>query len=547
MRYSIRLLLLCMSFHVIAFQPPEKKHISPQEFAQEVKRKESYLSLLPADVSQMVKQYTYPELEYVIAAMRNDYLANALNRDSFLHDPEFNRKIINEIVQRFELGPMGKFKVALMLNTPGSFKIAAETVSVSLNQYLGHIRAAFTKYIKNASINYQDSILYTQEFIRNVTELIKKSHPRDFQDYYFIIEQNRAAYTQDWIPYFINSIITVISDSFIHELKKEKIRVPEVKVAFDIGTGNMQEWIWWILKQEYGPYQEHIPHAILRFIKRNYGIQAALLGRVDLLAPTNVGFYYRMYDQFKIAVCNDIADLLTNVLKQNGSTDKIDFLLNIVTGGYNKAYSGCMEEKMQGELGVLITTYLLDHNFPVKVIDILKNKSAPYLITHAIRNVRYTPELVINLLHLLNVNLQFERYNFSWWEGEQPESVVRISQRQLVETSARSEKQGTQILLALVQSHHMNVAVLNEIIAVGADVNGADQDGVTVLMHAIKNARFDMANILLNQPTITINTCDTNGHNALSFAELLPSSQDKELLIKRLKEMGAEEGICAIQ
>ena len=112
----------------------------------------------------------------------------------------------------------------------------------------------------------------------------------------------------------------------------------------------------------------------------------------------------------------------------------------------------------------------------------------------------------------------------------------------------RQIKVRNQFLMDSIKSPNTDVAIVRHLIRKYANYNQVDENGITLLMHTIRDARFDIAHLLLDQRNININACDSNGHNALSFAELLPESSERNALTKRLKEMGAQdEGVCAIQ
>lgn len=556
MRYAMIFFIVCCSIQCME-QPPqtlEKMKISPQVFEQESKRGQSYLSLLPADVTQLVRQHAYAGLSDVITVIRNNYLADSLKRDLFLYNSEFNREIIEKLVERFKLPALGKFNVGLELNTPASFKIASEIFTPDLEQYLRNIIAAFTQYIQNSSLSYKDTIDYTRGFLNNVRELLKKSHLRELQagdQYPYIIENNKKAYTQNWIPYFINTIITVIANKFIDELEKEKARIPEVRVAFDLGDNDMQQWIKRLIQIVYDHYHDDIPNAITHFKNKNFGIQSALLGSItNPLGSPNI----LLYDQFKTAVCNDLADLLTKVLHDN-EHEKILFLFKLVILRNGVAFPTCVEERIQGTLGVQLVEYLIKNNFPKTIVSELYGGS-PFtylLILQLINRAHATPESVLQFIKVVNLVLKFKRHDFS----RDDINLLRIQQDlgsamilSEMRQSAITWKYGIQILLAVVKSSNMNEAVLNAIIANGADINGADEQGITILMHAIKSARIDFVRILLEQKDINKNVCDTEGHNALWYAEYshdIPFATRRHI-IQLLEQAGVTEGeACVIQ
>ena len=218
------------------------------------------------------------------------------------------------------------------------------------------------------------------------------------------------------------------------------------------------------------------------------------------------------------ALCNYLAMYLTQILKRE-STEYNAYVINSIfsTSSYNTNFEKCFAQKLTGELGKQIVQYIGTRNHaafftglfhPTNMIVSLWNNA----LNHA------DPATMIKLLSCFN-------------------------------RDTISEEAYDPFLFDIVESPRTDVTVLRAFVdRFYINYNMADEEGVTVLMHAIKNARFDMVNFFLDKADINIHSCDNNGHNAFSFAGLLPESPERDALIKRLKDMGAEqEGVCVVQ
>lgn len=178
MRNSIIVLFLLINFGLHAFQPTAKKQITQQELAQEMQSPESYLSLLPPDLKQKIKKNIYPgRVEDEITVIRKKYLTSSDPEImlKFLNDEEFNKKIIDELPEQFNLLGYYAVYIPIMLNTPSSFKIvfkhlrylSRDTGIINFrNFYLG-----YQQYLAYASLDCEELLNYTDFFISNMQDL----------------------------------------------------------------------------------------------------------------------------------------------------------------------------------------------------------------------------------------------------------------------------------------------------------------------------------------------------------------------------------------
>lgn len=131
MRYSIISPLLLIGLDLIAMERPEQKPMPQKEMsvisrdlAQEIYKKESYLSLLSNDLKQKLLQQLYPHLENFeklhIAIASTKASSERHEHEKLLNDIEYNKKLIEQLGVDYHMSPTEN---ALMLNTPASLKI----------------------------------------------------------------------------------------------------------------------------------------------------------------------------------------------------------------------------------------------------------------------------------------------------------------------------------------------------------------------------------------------------------------------------------------
>lgn len=300
--------------------------------------------------------------------------------------------------------------------------------------------------------------------------------------------------------------------------------IPYIKVLVDIGGVEAQNWIKRIidiyLDSEYRGENERFLRVLL--LQRYSEQELALLGsRKEIIQA------------LRTAVCDSLAILLLQALNKNDH-ERIKFLvLSIFSVEFpEETFEECFAQKLKGQLGQLLVEYLVtnDNAKPFKHTFYPTDMVVP-LWDYAINNTNATPHKIITLLSCIILD---------WMAHE--ELYYRNSYRLV-----RQRKMRNKFFFDAVQSPYADVSVIQNL-GLNVDYNTADDEGVTVLMHAIQNGHFDIANLLLTIQDININACDSNGHNALSFARLLPQSKERDALIATLIERGAQEELtCVLQ
>lgn len=184
MRYSIIVLFLLINFGLHAFQPKAaaaKKELTAQEFVQEMQRPASYLSLLTPDLKQKIKKDMYP-VKDEIAAIRKKYLtSDPESMLKFLNDKDFNQKIIDDLAQLRASNI--KVVLAIMLNTPASFEIAAED-NMFKNYVVPNFKIftlVFADYIDSAIIDCEQVLEY-EDFFKYNMRAFKARFLKEYQD-----------------------------------------------------------------------------------------------------------------------------------------------------------------------------------------------------------------------------------------------------------------------------------------------------------------------------------------------------------------------------
>lgn len=489
MRYSIIILFIGITSELLAFQPPVKEQISPAEFAQEALREKSYIKLLPRDVTLLVKQYLYNSLPKTIRALRAEYLNDPEKKELLLSDSNFNKQLIESLHERFkETSPL---VIALMINTPASGNYVP-----AIMHEMRLLRESFIEYLKQ-NLGYQEAIEYAREYYR-------LNQPA----------MNRARF--GWGSLFDQSEIAYLLAQKYHQELSLKPIAAHIQIIIDLRVEPF-EWISRMISfdPEYNPPNEND------------------ITQLRFYTPQNQGFSSRNYDSKVISaimlqVCEAIFILLTRAFQSNNFND-IDVLLDSIFGGrfLNQDFQKCFFEKLDTKLISQIVQYMGNNRRSARFYP---TTLAVLLWDYALKN-----ENAQTILHVLNYFILDHMVHEEPYYPGSP-----ILRRQI--------KVRNQFLMDSIKSPNTDVAIVRHLIRKYANYNQVDENGITLLMHAIRDARFDIAHLLLDQLNININACDSNGHNALSFAGLLPESTERDALIKRLKDMGAQdEGVCVIQ
>lgn len=515
-------LLLFICFHVTAFQPPEKPkplskkmEISPQEFEAQAKPgSTSYLSLLPADIRRKVGTLAYPGIENEITAIREK------------GEHLINEQTILELADRYGVLPND---VAIMLNTPYSVSYEFGLLTDPASGCYGFINNIYKSvrilqaYLQNAALDYPQAIAYIKQFISNIkrcNEICKS------QKIYTPEELTKA---QD---YALQALIATILNKFEKQFSAQ--RKPVLEVILDSDSSLVSD----LLKAN---TQENNP-LITHYIRKNKFWSEA-----------------NGLKAFQKQLIEEWGALLLDALK-NQDTKKI-IVLGKGIWKSRKNNNPLVTEYFKAQIKTPLINYLLNAENIDAFGDFYTQDVLYDLLLDAIKNERATSEKILRWMNVAQIDLDFKSAMPSKKDLEGA-LAARGSNNQggfyvmygsmfinQYERALEMQKYGIELLLAVASYSRMNGDVLHYLLAHGADANGADEQGITILMHAIKNKHFDMAAVLLNQPGINVNACDNNGwETALSNAQFLPDCEQKDILIATLKERGAQEpGICVIQ
>ena len=506
--------ILCISNLIVAMEKPpalqkteEKMKITQQELMKESKEKTFYLSLLPPELKKLVTQYAYNTLEEVIFAIRSEYLNDPEKRDKILNDGAFNEQLINELSKRFRRSDserdttLAKEQVGLLLNTPASFillKIILGPDHALHNE--NFVFPVFQYYIEKLNLNYKEALAYARTLFENI-------------DKYQGVITDSSGLIIKIMEYFVAKYgVAFKSDNVI----------PYIKVLVDIGGVEAQNWIKRIIAID----------TVYRGENRRF-LRLLLVHRYSETEVARLGSDKEIMQALRTAVCDSLATLLLQALKNNDH-ERIQFLvLSIFTVQFlEETFEECFTQHLKGQLGNLLVDYIVsDDNAKPFKHRFYSTDMVTALWQQAIHNPYLSAQKIGRLL--LCFIFYFNRSD----EGRYPDAPSILAQK----------KFRNQFLFELVQSPYADKENVEDLIHRHANYNQADDEGVTILMHVIRSGNFDVANALLRLPDININACDSNGHNALSFAELLPESDQKEVLISTLENMGAEEGTCTIQ
>lgn len=556
------LMCLCICFNLAAFQPPEQRvapfsQLAPVDMSTEQLREltaapvsgqaPSYLSLLPSDIrNQLMSLLAYSSVAETIAHIReSDYFKQLQKRISEIRSYplysneierreviEINREVTQLIETLFNLYQSkgaDKFTIALMLNLRPSFEIAfrlpppsdranwlaldnREQQNLLIGQYhdTHRIFSILQQYITENTLNYQTIIEYVKSFFANYS-LLSGNYQREMTPT-TISDLFGAEYERN---YDEDKIFVTILDMFEDELKQNK-QMPELKVLLNARAHNLVKEL--LCKSPKALLNNPLVQRYLR--KRN--------------------------------LSNTIAHVTD--FQQKFTQSWIDIFLEYLNA--NRIEASWMFERMYDCQNTLLKRLLIE-KAGIKLITYQFQSPNGYFSLN-LYQPSYHEEFYIELLEYL-------------FKHDAAATKILIGDgriKKFIEEKLKGDpsfvkgyedrKTAIAFLIALIESPSTEtVNFIKELLDARMPIakseqdivaNFADQHGITLLMHAIKVARFDIANLLLDQPNININVCDRNGHNALSFAGLLPESPERDMLIKRLKEMGAEEeGVCAIQ
>lgn len=310
---------------MIAFQPPQQqRQLSPESmkrfshiYKQKTQDFPSYLSVLPTELREKVKDYHLNNLYTLIAEVRSEFLNNQELENVFLNNTDFNEDLINEFVSKFLVSndqdtpdliehkkTILKRNAGLLLNTPASMQLVKTTIPEGKILSVSAVFQILTAYLNTINVNYKKTLEYIKQYVRTVQ--------------LFHITQSEAL-VNDIVPYLIDKFRLVSEHT-----------IPELKVLTDIGTSSAQALIMNILES----------HS--RYRNEN----ARLLG--VLLQSQKVLLYLQQYDQVRDAVCISLENILKDALRNNDH-ERIAFIKGtfLFLKEPHASYKKCIAEKFE--------------------------------------------------------------------------------------------------------------------------------------------------------------------------------------------------------
>lgn len=491
----------------------KKMEIAPEQLRALVapqSRISNYLQLLPRDIARIVEQYAYNNLAQLIHAIRTSYLKNRLYQVLLLGHPEANKRLVDAFKDKVpslklpeDINLTNEEVVAILLNTPVSFHLIKGNFATMQHAFRPDpmvispekIAILFMTYAKQAQLSYEEAVNYAQQLLQNM----ENSGLRDF-----------ARYEKDG---FTLTVMKFLLSEYASALTGNSAVLPEIQVLVDLGASKN----------------------ISRLISDDSDVNESW------------GYLYaqlknRLQAKPEAAVCNSLAELLIKALPANNH-QKIETILNSIffVTVLDESFAACFSQKLKGQLGALLVNYLMQSD-----AHMLPFQSALYphfievLWNQAINSLSMNAQKLTLLLSCFNFDTSFT---------SRAKLPFAYPVDALMTQAAHLKKLANQFLMDVV---HKGLADENNVIMLlnqNADYNQVDDQGVTLLMHAIKNGWIWLVRLLLDEKDINKDACDKQGHNAFWYARNLETDMATRLaIIQLLQQAGVtEEEACAIQ
>lgn len=320
----------------------KKIRISQEDFIQETKRPESYLSLLPAEINKMAYEYAFNTLEQEIYRLRKKLgdvsstsvlpaiaeVARKYSKDPDAIDPEIMSKIaVLLLTENANVrAPVYEYFDKNPKNKP------------SLQQVFSWIK----EYIESNNLSYHDAITFVRKLLVPLTYsgFIPEAYYY-YSDFEVTIDKQRLnEFLQ--LSYFFNKR---------YKLQDDKV-VPLVRILIGLGSADSQFilrsfMVDKVLKSYAGLQKKHI-----EILNNLYSEQEL----------KKIGSHEQNIQAFKHEVCNSLAYLLEELF-DNNQKDTIEFLVNTILyiANPDKSIEECFIQKFKGELGDKIAEYLEKH------------------------------------------------------------------------------------------------------------------------------------------------------------------------------------------
>jgi hypothetical protein len=343
MRYSISYLLLFAYLGLPAMeQPPQgpeqsKKPMSERELLAEDQSRESYLSVLPADIKNLIPKYVFNTLEQQIYLLREKLkesrksvtpdlifeLAKKFSPSSKEVDPELISKITLLLTDDYSRYEMYKYFDEHKDNIP------------TIEQIFSWLK----DYVNANNLDYLEAIkLIEQQLWRSGTVLGLK-------------EVKYMGYDGEWrINY--PRIEQILELSFYFNKRYQLLDgnvLPFVRILVDLGLEDSKLLLRSFISDKAIEYYSG-------FVKQHSDILHKLYFPEEL---QKIGSPEQNMQAFKQALCNSITYLLHEAFVKN-QTEKINFLIGTIfyVSYPEKPIEECFIQKFKGVLGQRIALYL---------------------------------------------------------------------------------------------------------------------------------------------------------------------------------------------
>lgn len=469
--------------------------LAPQELGELLRKEGTYFGLLPADLKREILQYALRQstLLQAVEFLRAEYALKKVTALKFLNDLEFNTELIKRLADQFN---ESELMVAFALNTDGSFKwIKNNSKNILAQQPNLFGTLDDYKYFWNEAFKLIEKYLSSQVKVGS-----DYKHTIEYMGRFFFHMQTLeyhlvGSFYRNIDRPFFEKLVTLIAKRFYAELKKN-YSIPELQITTDLATTDpdmdiydLRKWYRSLLFLSDNELLEN--EWIKNYLKENY-------------PKTSIK---RALADFRNKVCEHFAIALLNALKAN-KHNQIDFLVTYLnSSSLDDRMRTCLAEKFKTTFGDAYVSYLDTLLMPAK-----------------------------NSKEMSSIKLDFENFF--------PDLV---KQNRDNKSLARKLKLN-QTLLSAIQLSNVPLEEINNLIKEGADINGSDDEGVTILMHAIKNKHIGVIRVLCEQQSINVNACDQFGHNALWYVTNLETDMATRVMIMQLlQNAGAKEETCVTQ
>ena len=477
-------------------KPPEV----PAKTEAASKEAATYFSLLPADVRNIVFNFLtnvqgdtdFDRLDNAIANLRNFMEADPPLKEKLLNDAEFNEQLIKMVAERFGIH---QSEVALMLNTPASLNFLK-----NLTEWVPKPKVGLYGFGRWWDSQWWRSVMYyaiKSDKERQMVEL--KSYGLLKDRFFNYLNQMRdqcwkkragMAMPAKRVPGCLQEAIRYVKRYAMHPLFAEIFESDDlylILVAID-----------------------SIAHGLDDFRKRYDGNE-------DASQPYRNAQTTQDYINIAIAL-NDqrslewVKDMLQNPGESTG---------DIVLRKFFERLDSAFKEKNKTNIDFMLQVLL---TIPERV---KKNFNKEFIEAYD----RYTP--VVKFEDFLNDII-------AYLESTQDYKALEILSS-LIDDQI-TKKIITSMLIRAPFNEPATEPFIKKLITLGADINGKDDNGSTVLINAVVQGKPDLVRILLQISGIDVNAYDNYGNNALWYAQNASMNLAvRQEIIDLLKSAGAQE------